>query len=406
MDPTERSSVLYSIFGRGASASVGKLVENLDLYKKNLEFVANIDLYKGSRDGDYAIVLETFQSKLTLLSNSAMDFARELGTTLIPTISEVVMAITDVLNPMMEWMKENREIVGTITKIVAGALSLRLGLFVLGYAFTFLFVWISKVKTVFAGLRLAVSLVGTVFRSLVSWPAVIGTALAGLAWLVFDNWDTVKEYLQKMGNGIKEWLESCRGKTDEIIGSIEEKWNTFVDSAKILWSKGVDVFQEVWGGMKEFLRTLFPDAMASGEAFFSNLSDKASEVYEKAKSLGSELVQPIKEAWNDLKEFFSGLFSTISAGIGKIVNPIQSVWGKIKGFLPGSAVESAKQAASPVADLKTVAQEGNKTQNNKFEVTINAKDGEDGKSLATKFMDNVSSGFSNLFLFDKGATAL
>lgn len=457
LDPTERSSVLYSIFGRGASASVGKLVENLDLYRKNLEFVANIDLYKGSRDGDYAIVLDTFQSKLTLLSNSTMDFARELGTTLIPAVSEVVTAITGVLNPMMEWMKENRETVGTITKIVAGALSLRLGLFALGYAFTFLFGWVAKIKTVFAGLRLVISLVGASFGALVSWPAVIGTALAGLAWLVFDNWDTVREYLKKMGDGIKEWWENCKGQTDEIIGSIEEKWDNFVSSAKILWSRGVNTFREVWGGTKDFLKTLFPEAMASGAAFFSNLSDKASEfyedieplgselvqpikdawgdlqkvlgdvfsgnldsatnffetiknkaseVYEKAKSLGSELVQPIMDAWNRLKEFFSGLFSTVSAGIGKIMDSVKSIWGNIKGLFSGSNETEEEKVTPAVPSLKTIAPEGNRIQNNTFTITINVRDGENGQVIARQFMDNVSTGFGNLFLFDKGATAL
>lgn len=160
LDPRERNSVLYSIFGRGASMTVGKLVENLDLYKKNLEFVANIDLYKGSRDGDYAIVLETLQSKLTLLGNSVADFGREIGTTLIPAVSEVIEKITSVLNPMMEWMRKNRELVGTITKSIAAFLSFRIGIFALGYAFTFLFGGIAKIKTIFAGLRLVITGVG------------------------------------------------------------------------------------------------------------------------------------------------------------------------------------------------------------------------------------------------------
>lgn len=230
--------------------------------------------------------------------------------------------------------------------------------------------------------------------------------MAAIAWLIWDNWDSIKEYWEKITNVIGEWWGTCKQKTDEIIGVTKETWNSFVGSCGAMWGKISASCSEAWQGVKEFLNSTFDGSGDKIENFFSSIATKISELYEKAKTLGSGIVQPIIDAWTRLKEFFSGLFSSLTEGFGKIMEPLKTVWGKIKGYLPGNAVESAKQAASPVAELKTVAQEGNKTQNNKFEVTINAKEEEEGKSLAAQFMDKVSSGFSSLFLFDKGATAL
>jgi TP901 family phage tail tape measure protein len=104
----KRGTALYQIFGRGASKMVGKLVDNLELYKKNLQYVSDPTNFAGSRDVDYSIIFETTESKLALLTNTISTFGREIGTSLLPAVGSLADSITGILTPIMAYMTKNK----------------------------------------------------------------------------------------------------------------------------------------------------------------------------------------------------------------------------------------------------------------------------------------------------------
>ena len=62
--------VLYSIFGRIPRMIVRKLVDNLELYRKNLLSLLNPKNFAGSRNVDDGIVFNRAASKVALLTNT------------------------------------------------------------------------------------------------------------------------------------------------------------------------------------------------------------------------------------------------------------------------------------------------------------------------------------------------
>lgn len=212
LDPEKRSSALYAIFGRGASKAVGKLIDNLELYRKNLQLVADQQNFEGSRDIDYQIVFETAKSQLNLLGNTFSSFSKAIGFSLLPTLQSVVTAINEILTPIVAWMEKNKELTQTITTTVAGFISFRVATFALGYASTFLFGGLNRLVIAFKGLRLAMTLVGTTFKAFLGLPAALATA----AWLVWDNWESVSDFLAEIWKPVAPYWDAFIAKIKKI----------------------------------------------------------------------------------------------------------------------------------------------------------------------------------------------
>jgi TP901 family phage tail tape measure protein len=215
LDPKDRSTAMYSIFGRGASKMVGKVVDNLALYKKNLKIVSDSMAYKGSRNGDYNIVLDTLDSKLKLLKNTITAFGREIGFSLAPSVTKLINQVMKVLNPVLNWMQKNKELTSTITSVIGGMIGLKIAFFTIGYASTFLFGGLNRIVMAFKGLRLGISLFGSALRmALFGWfgrLAVIGgTVSAGLEEVADDevrfNFDLLSDRVKKLFKTMKEDL--------------------------------------------------------------------------------------------------------------------------------------------------------------------------------------------------------
>ena len=373
MDAKTRASGLNSIFGRGAAKTVGKLVDNLELYRHNLELVNDPAKYKGSRDVDYGIVFDTAQSKINLLKNNLSAFSREIGTALLPALTGIIEKINGVLTPVMQWMQENKELTQTIVNIVAGLVSFRLATFTLGYASTFLFGGLNKLVIVFKGLRLGLSLLGVAMKGSFGW---IG-AFAMAAWLIYDNWGAVQKFLGK------------------IWEPIEPYWNAFKDLMKDL---GVtDFILSAWEPVKNFFATIWSGASAAWEKFTAKLQE-----------LG--VLESIRKKWEALKNFFKGIFDSLSPVIEKITAPLSRLWEGAKSIASGignffSREKTAAPSKLQAPQFKQLNPDITKNQNNNFNITVNATRADDAESISRKVADRISD-YSKTFLFDDAVGAL
>ena len=362
-----RSSVLYLLFGRGASATVGKLVDNLELYRKNLGYVSDPKLFEGSRDNDYKIVLETTKSQIDLLGNTLSTFSNCIGTSLLPALQTVVSTINSLLTPITEWMEENKELTQTITTAIAGFISFRIATFALGYASTFLFGGLNRLVIAFKGIRLAMNFAGIAFKSFLGWPAALATA----AWLIWDNWSTVQKIFS------------------DIWSAAEPHWNNF---KKIINNLGVtEKINVAWNAVKDLFTNLWKGVSPVWDKFI-----------EKIKVLG--IVDPVLKAWGKLKSFFKGCFDEITplwnkftTPVSNLFNGVKSAVSRIKGLF--SKEESLPKAKLKMPEMKQMPSETLRNQNNNFNITINAVKNDDSESITNKVMNRVSE-FSKTFLYD------
>jgi TP901 family phage tail tape measure protein len=337
--PEMRSVAMYSIFGRGPSKVVGKLVDNLDLYKKNLQYVSDPKNFAGSRNVDYGIVFDTAASKLDLLTNTIGAFGREVGASLLPAVGSVADSITGVLTPIMAWMAGNKELTKTVTTGIAGLISFRIAAFALGYASTFLFGGLNRLVIVFKGLRLGMALAGAAFRSFFK---VGPLAFVGIAWAVYENWERVKSFLAGIWN------------------TAEPHWLKF---KAILDEYGVtDRITAAWTGVRDFFATVWTAAVPHWNSFI-----------EKIRSLN--IADKIMASWQKLKKFFTGIWDDIAPKWDVFTAPLSKLWEGAKSSVSSVGRLFASDGSKPSIASKMPPLSGAKaapiTKNQNVTVSVN-----------------------------------
>lgn len=369
----DRSSALYSIFGRGASKTVGKLIENLELYRKNLQLVSDQNIYKGSRDEDFNIVASETKSQVQLLQNSFSTLSKGIGNSLLPTLKSVLTTINSILSPIVEWMGKNKELTTTITTTIAGLISFRIATFALGYASTFLFGGLNRLVIILKGLRLGISLLGVAFRSFLGWPLALATA----AWAVYENWDTVKAFLMKLWEPIEPYWNAFK--------EVMDKYGVTENITKA-WSSVQNFFSDIWGKVTPYW----------------------NEFTAKIKELG--VTGGIIAAWTKVKNFFLQIWNKISPIIDKITKPLSNLWDGAKssvqkiGNLFSSSKSSSPQLKIP-REIKPANSNITRNQSNNFSITINSNKNDNPEMIANKVMNRVSD-YSKTFLYDEVAEAI
>lgn len=367
LNSENRSSVLSLLFGRGANATVGKLVDNIELYRKNLGYVSDPKLAEGSRDNDYKIVLETTKSQIDLLGNTLSTFSNSIGDSLLPALQKVVSAINSILTPITKWMEKNKELTQTITTTIAGFISFRIATFAIGYASTFLFGGLNRLTIALKGIRLAMRFVGIAFNSCFGWLVALATA----AWLIWDNWDTVQKFFLN------------------IWAAVEPHWNKF---KKIMDDLGItEKITAAWSSIQNLFLNLW-----------SEVSPIWNQFIEKIDKLG--IVDHILNAWEKLKDFFKGFFDEIAPLWNKFTMPISNLFDGAKNTISKigsifSKNESQLSAKLKMPELKSTSPEVTRNQNNSFNITINATKNDDSESITNKVINRVSD-FSKTFLYD------
>ena len=271
LNPEKRSTIMYSIFGRGASAVVGKLVDKLDLYRKNLKIVEDNSNFKGSRNSDYNIVLEETNSQVNLLKNNASMLTRQLGFSLIPTLKKIIGEINQVLTPINAWIKANPELTATIHNVIAGLALFRLSTFVVGYASTFLFGGLNRLAMGFTGLRMAMS---SIFSTMIfGWFGKLALVV-GIAALAFAGLS-----------------ENANGELNFSFDTLSNNLKSFYDDFKKQTKPWIDKTTEFFSGMwNDISQSLSPETRATLEKFGITFSEFGGKLQQTGTQLGNQFL--------------------------------------------------------------------------------------------------------------------
>ncbi len=416
----DRSSALYAIFGRGASKTVGKVIENLELYRKNLQLISDQDVYKGSRDEDYNIVASETKSQIQLLQNSFSTLSKEIGESLLPTLKSALTTINSVLTPIISWMGKNKELTSTITTAVAGLITFRIATYALGYASTFLFGGLNKIVIGLKAIRLGFTLANVATKGFLGWALVLATA----AWAVYENWDTVKAFLLKIWEPIKPyWIKftSLVIKTWtevkdfflSIWGEIISYWSAFTNKMGELgvtknitaaWIAVRDFFSGIWDGV-----TPYWDAFALKMKEWG-VTGTIISAWTRVKNFFIQITNGIIDAWTRVKNFFLQIWNTISPIIDKITKPLSNLWDGAKSGvqkiwnLYNPKKNTSTQLKVP-RELKPANSNVTRNQNNNFTINIQAARNDNSEEVADKVMNRVKD-YSKTFLYDEATEAI
>lgn len=133
---------------------------------------------------------------LRQLKNEAGDLAEEVGFALAPMLLELVKDLRDVIAPVAQWIRDNRELAKTLILVTVGAVGATAA--------------IGKLIGLASGI---IGLVGTIGLVPLAFGAVIIAALAAVAAIALmqSKGETMGEKLTDLLGGIEELLNNIKG---------------------------------------------------------------------------------------------------------------------------------------------------------------------------------------------------
>ncbi len=255
LDDVTRRTALNDIFGKRAAMNVGLLVQHLKTYKENLHAATNMKNVSGSFGSDYSHAATASGNLKTFLS-SLENVTRKIGDILIGPFKGFLSIVTNGLNRFSKFMDKNGELVKNVILGISALIGLKIGIFALGYASTFLLGGFNRLVIVGKGLLLGLT----------------ATGIAGKALLV--------GFLKLVG-GIVGISSGFLGLSQTLDGKIQFSFKTLIDRVKWLSSSGKTKIKSFFESIKsKKLSDIF------NEFKLSNMSVKTGSIKESTAEFG------------------------------------------------------------------------------------------------------------------------
>jgi len=247
IDPKQRTEVATRIFGKEYGKDAAKLVNNLDELRRQLKLVDDTAA-NGSMQKEMDIRADAIEGRWQVLQNKLFNTKSGAGETMRATMVDVMDALGGVLDKVNGWVKANPVLTASLLKIVASVavlsavfgglaltlagilgpfLMLRFGLAMFGIKLPGIIgifkVFGTALRTLggilIGPLVTALRTVGIALWGLSANPivlviAAVVAALAAGAYLIYTNWDAVKNYFANA------WTEIKAGFSGGIVGII------------------------------------------------------------------------------------------------------------------------------------------------------------------------------------------
>ena len=315
--PEQQSAIMTMLFGEEGKVAGANILSAYEKYIKNLSLVKDKNIYQGATEKEYLNRENTTENRLQVLRTQFNILKADFGAELLPLLEEGMVYVSTFFRWLTKLMKENpdefKKFVKSLTHGVAALYGFGIGLKGIslglrGYALY------SRI----AGTAIEKDFIGKTIKSLKSFKGTIGgiaknffslsnpvglailgiTALVAAGYLLYKNWDTVKqkaiELKQKVGEVIdKYWyMLGPIGYLIKAGKSIYENWDTIKLKASELKEKLVEM---VMNGIENFNEFKYKAVAVLGIPFD----------YMKQK------IEALKNAGKELKDYFLGIFEEI-----------------------------------------------------------------------------------------------
>lgn len=314
---------------QGVKTTVGKNSKEIEKYLINLgntKFAGGIEKQSKSVHG-----------QLSTIKDSATAMASKVGTLLIPRINEVFKTIGPVIDRLVKWVEKNPQLTNTILKVVGGLSVALLTISAWSFATS---AALNTVGMFTKGLRaLTVVTKGALLTGLKGATAAfktldaatkanviiaIITAIAMIAFLIYENWDSIKKFFINLWAKLKEifW---------KAIAWVKEWGILFLGPIGFIikyWHQIVTFFEKIWNNVKQ----KFND-------FISFVRSIPSKMFEAGKNI-------VKSIWEGIKAFAN-----------KPIDAIKGIVKKIRDHLPFSpAKEGPLRDIHKIRLIETIAE--------------------------------------------------
>lgn len=270
LDKEQQASVMAELFGKESISAIAPLLSNLDALKTNFDAVSNASKYAGSMEKEFQTRAETTANAMELMNNSIYRTKVAIGQGLLPAIAPVASVVADAATAVGNFATEYPNLTGVVLGgtgalfgVAAAASAFmwalngaRLALFGAKTAFGIAGAALGKynilIKTGTAltyGWNLAgrlfnsgLAITGSMFKGLgvgamKLWGVLLAnpwialaTVAVGAAWMIYKNWDTVKEWFTTLWDdpalALQQFCDGVKSKLGEAYDWIHNKWES------------------------------------------------------------------------------------------------------------------------------------------------------------------------------------
>ncbi|MEW5206205.1 phage tail protein [Bacillus cereus] len=263
-------------------------------------------------------------------ANPAVKFQKAMQD-LQMALQPVLGVIADVVAKIADWISNNPKLAATLAAI-AVAIGVIAGAFM-----------------ALAPIVVVISGVGAAMMGWVALIAVVVAAVVALGVLIYQNWDSIKQWTIDAWNAIGEFLV---GIWDGIVQWASEAWNSISESTSAIWNSIKEFLIGIWNGIVEFVVTWGTAILETYVGIWTSIFNFCMEIWNGIVEYLTSVLQGIatffteiwtsistffQETWNGLVAFITPVlqgiadfFSMIWNGISTV---IQTVWNFITQYL-------------------------------------------------------------------------
>ncbi|MFY0163784.1 DUF2207 domain-containing protein [Bacillus anthracis] len=263
-------------------------------------------------------------------ANPAVKFQKAMQD-LQMALKPVLGVIADVVAKIADWISNNPKLAATLAAI-AVAIGVIAGAFM-----------------ALAPIVVVISGVGAAMMGWVALIAVVVAAVVALGVLIYQNWDSIKQWTIDAWNAIGEFLV---GIWDGIVQWASEAWNSISESTSAIWNSIKEFLIGIWNGIVEFVVTWGTAILETYVGIWTSIFNFCMEIWNGIVEYLTSVLQGIaiffteiwtsistffQETWNGLVAFITPVlqgiadfFSMIWNGISTV---IQAVWNFISQYL-------------------------------------------------------------------------
>jgi len=264
-----------------------------------------------------------------ILSQQVGNLGVLIGKHLAPVAYKLSTYIGGVVTAIQDWTIENKTATSVITYVLGGLAGLLTVFGTMSIAVGAITMALPTMATAFGVLSGAVTMLGivmtTVGRAMLMNPlGAIITAIGVAAYLIYDNWGSIKDFFIDMWEGVTSIFSS----TIDIIktylgwtplGMILNNWGIISTFFSDLWDGIIGIFSSAWDGIKstfngvvDYIKqpfVVFFDWIANKFEWISNtvgavvetVSDIGSSISDTIGDIGSSIGDGLKSASNMFK---------------------------------------------------------------------------------------------------------
>lgn len=285
-DPALKTSLAMDLFGKSGAQLIPFLNEGAAGMTALGQKAQELGLVMS---GDAISQAEAFGDQWDTLKSQFQMVAVQIGSALIPALSEMMPKIQEIVGNVINWIQQNPQLVTTMAEIAAaiGAAMLVIGP---------LLVMLPGIVTAFAAIGPVVAAVGAAFVALTGPVGLVIAAVAAIiaaGYAIYSNWENISKLLIEL-------------------------WGNFKDNVALTWELIQKVFEVGINLVMEPFR-FFINTLRDG---WNWVSDNAVAIAGVFTSMWNAVVGGFEWVGNQLESLWNWINGLIDSGVQGIVKAI------------------------------------------------------------------------------------